>query len=102
MAIIDEIKAAELKAAKIKEDAKASARSDSEIIEVEANRKAKAMKDEALSEMRKLLQKAETESETSYAQAAGQTKADCEKLIEKGSENIDAAADMIFEKALII
>ena len=62
MAIIDEIKAAEEKAQKIKEDAKAAARADAEMIETDAKNKAAEMKKKAADEALSAQAKAEAEA----------------------------------------
>lgn len=99
MAIIDEIKAAEEKAQKIKDDAKAAARADSEIIETEAKNKAADMKNKAAEEAAAAQSKAEAEAKAASDKARAETEKECESLMKSGREHIREAAELIFKGA---
>ena len=99
MAIIDEIKVAEEKAQKIKEDAKAAARADCETIEVEAKNKAAAMKKKAADEAAVMQSKAEAEAETEAEKARALSEEECAKLVSEGRKHLKEAAELIFKGA---
>jgi len=99
MAIIDEIKAAEAEAQKLKEDAKAAARADAEMIETEARKKAADMKAKAEAEAKAMTAKAEEEAAELSNKAKEQSDKECEALKSAGRERLDAAVELIFKGA---
>ena len=99
MAVIDEIKAAEEKAQKIKEDAKAAARADAEIIETEAKNKAADMKANAADESSANQAKAEAEAKEAAKKARAESDAECEELKNSGRQHLKEAAELIFKGA---
>ncbi len=100
MAIIDEIKEAEKKAQKIKDDAKAAARADSELIETEARNKAAELKKEAREKADALIKAAETEAGAARVKRKEESDAECEHIKAEGRQNVDRAAESIFERAI--
>ena len=99
MAIIDEIKAAEEKAQKIKDDAKAAARADAEMIETEAKNKAANMKAKAADEAAAAELKAEAEAKAAADEARKISEKECESLMESGRKHVKEAAELIFKGA---
>ncbi len=100
MAIIDEIKEAEKKAQKIKDDAKAAARADAETIETEALSEAAARKKAAREEADALISSAGAEAEEARKAARSDSDAECSAIRAQGEAKIGAAADSIFERAI--
>lgn len=100
MAIIDEIKEAEKQAQKIKDDAKAAARADAELIETEAVNTAAQRKKEAREKADALIAKAEAEAEAAAVKRKADSEAECERIKAAGRQNVDRAAEAIFERAI--
>ena len=99
MAIIDEIKAAEARAAKIKDDAKAAARADGEIIETEARKKAAEMKEKAEADAQAMKAAAEAEAAEAAAKSAAASGKECEVIIAAGRARLDEAVKLILKGA---
>ena len=99
MAIIDEIKAAEARAQKIKDDAKAAARADGEMIETEARKKAAEMKSAAEAEAAAMRVKAEAEAAEMAAEAAAKSEKECKTILAAGRMRLDEAVELILKGA---
>lgn len=100
MAIIDEIKAAEKKAQQIKDDARAAARADAEMIEAEAKKKAAAMKDAAQRKAEENAAEARRKADALTAEAMKRSEAECRAVKEAGENKLDEAAELIFKGAI--
>ena len=102
MEIIDEIKAAEKKAQKLKDDAKAAARADAEMIDAEAKKKAALIKSDAAAQAAKAEADAKAEAESITAEAKKASELECAKLKEDGMGKLKEAVGLIFKGALEI
>jgi F0F1-type ATP synthase membrane subunit b/b' len=99
MAIIDEIKAAEAQAQKLKDDAKAAARADAEMIEEEARKKAADKRAKAEAEAKAMISDAEREAREFTEKAKEQSDRDCEALRSAGRERLAEAVELILKGA---
>lgn len=100
MAIIDEIKEAEKKAQKIKDDAKAAARADAEMIETEAKNEAAERKKAAHEKAEEMISQAEADAKAAQAEKKIASDEECERIKASGREKVGLAADAVFERAI--
>ena len=99
MAIIDEIKAAEQRAQKIKDDAKAAARADAEVIETEARKKASDMKEKAKADAAAAESAAEAEAGAEAERTRAECAEKCDAILRNGRLHVEEAAELIFKGA---
>lgn len=102
MSVLDEIREAEAKAQDLKESVKAKAKEDAEKIEKAAHEKADEMKEAAKAQGADTVEKSLKEADCITLEIKKESDMKAAALTEKGSANIEKAADIIFERVMTV